>query len=150
MTTDTDLTPPDPHWQERVRSYADFPVFGSFFQVQPLELHPGIASAGLDYRKELSFRDGWFQGAITSAMAEIVAVWACATMAQPDHIVMSLEQAVKFVGPANGDRLFAEGRLISGGRSIMYAQADVFVLSQSDRRLCATMTTTCRQMARRD
>ena len=109
MDVSKELVPPDPDWKERVQSYSGFPIFSEFFKVEPIDLEPGRASAGLTYRRELSFRDGWFQGTVTSALAEIVAVWACATMAQPGNVVMSLEQSVKFVGPAEGERLEAEG-----------------------------------------
>lgn len=124
-----------------MRQVFQSPPLRQLFGMDLVSVAPGRVVLGLDHRSEFGHQPGWFQGTVTSAIAEYAAALSGRTMAT-DRDTMTLQQSIHFTGQARGDRLEAEGRVITAGRRISTTAADVYSLRDGERSLCATMTMT--------
>lgn len=149
MSARDPFIPADPDFAETVRrNTLDMPV-ARFFGIQFTAIGPGQLEAVLPYRDELSYRPGHFQGTAVSAVAYFAATSALGTLLPADRIGLTLDQNVKFLAPATGERLVARGRAISAGYSVSVGAADVYALSEGRERLCATAQVTVRNVDRK-
>lgn len=117
------------------------PHVRDLFRMDLVDHAVGRVTLGLDHRPELGHVPGWFQGTVTTAIAECAAAMSGATTA-PEKDSLTLQQSVHFTGAARGERLIAEGRVVAQGRRISTAAADVYVVRDGERHLCATLTMT--------
>jgi uncharacterized protein (TIGR00369 family) len=120
------------------------PYARDLFGIELVSTEQGRVVIALPYREALSFRPGAFQGAITTAMAEYAAAWSAASLLSEGWSNLTIDQTIHFTGAAEGDRLVAEGSVISPGRSVTISKAEVFVEKGGARTLCAVMTQTNR------
>ncbi|MEO5641128.1 MAG: PaaI family thioesterase [Sphingomicrobium sp.] len=118
--------------------------YARLFGIEIIDIRAGAVTLSLTSRSELGHRPGWFQGAITSALGEYAASWSTISLADPDCETVTLEQSIRFVGAARGERLIAVGRMIAQGRSISTAAADIFAERDGKRTLCAVLSLTNR------
>ena len=125
------------------------PVIRDLLRFELVSVEPGQVTFAIDYRTELSYMEGAFQGTVTTALAEFAGAFSCLTLVPLDWPSMTLEQSIHFTGPAVGDRLVAEGKVISPGRTASMAQVEVYAESDGKRQLCAVMTQTNRHIAPR-
>lgn len=115
------------------------PVVRDFLRLRLVEWQPGAVTLSLDCRPELGHRPGWFQGAVTTAIAEHAAGMSGVTLAA-DRDSMTLQQNIHFTGPAQGSRLVARGRVVSAGYTISTCVADILVERDGALHPCATLT----------
>lgn len=100
----------------------------------------------LPYREALSFRPGFFAGAVVGALADFAAVSATYTLVPAGWLVATVDYDVKVVAPPQGERLIARGRVVKPGSTILFAAADVFVERDGRETLCAVCLATARAM----
>ncbi len=124
--------------------------YARFFGIRAVDILPGAVTLTLAHRPDFEHAPGFFQGSIITALAELAASWSAATAAGDDAMHLVLEQSIRFIGPARGERLIAAGRTIRSGRSISVAAADVFVEQDGRRELCALLSLTMRHTPRRE
>lgn len=129
-------------------AFLSSPPLHDLFGITALEWGPGTMTLALDHRPELGHAPGWFQGAVTTAIAEYASAIPAGLMAA-DRDSMTVQQNIHFTGPAHGERLIAVGRVISAGSSISTATSEVFVERDGKRHPCATMTATIAHRPRR-
>lgn len=118
--------------------------YARFFGFEVVEARPGAVTLGLRHRPDFEHVAGWFEGAVTSAIGQVAASYSGATAAQPGCSHVVLDQSVRFVGGAHGDRLIASGRVTQVGRTISFTAADIFVERNGERYLCAELSQTMR------
>lgn len=131
----------DPALDALIQKLRARPYVRDLFGMDLVRWSVGEVVLGLAHRRELGHVPGWFHGTVTSAVAESAAGMSGCTL-WPEKDTMTLQQSISFTGPARGQRLIAEGRVVTGGRRISTTAADVFVERDGDRHLCATMTMT--------
>jgi acyl-coenzyme A thioesterase PaaI-like protein len=56
--------------------------------------------------------------------------------------VLTVEYKLNLLAPASGSALVARGRVIRAGRTLTVCQAEVFVVSGGEEKLCATSLST--------
>lgn len=117
-----------------------------FLGLRFTNLEVGAVELELPYRDELSFRPGQMQATPIFAAADFAAVAAAATMLPPGWINASIDCTLKIVAPANGEKLIARGRVVSAGKLITVAAADVFTVIDGEEVLCATALATARNI----
>jgi acyl-coenzyme A thioesterase PaaI-like protein len=117
------------------------PCIRDLFGIELVSWEAGAVTLDLVQRPALGHAPGWFQGAVTTAIAEYAASFSGVTLA-PDKDSMTLQQNIHFTGPARGNRLIAEGRVLRAGRTISTTAAEVFVEWDGERFPCATLTMT--------
>jgi uncharacterized protein (TIGR00369 family) len=132
----------NPDYAERVRARLDKPLTRDFFGIEVVSIEPGKVQLGLDVRPELGHAPGWFQGSITTAIAEFAGGLAAISLVAPDWDILTLDQTIKFVGPARGQRLVARAEVIRPGKTITTCHCEVYVIEDGIERLCAVMLQT--------
>ncbi|CAN5284118.1 PaaI family thioesterase [soil metagenome] len=137
------MIPADPHFRDRMQERFHTPVI-RFFGIAIDRVEPGHVTLTLDSRPELGHRPGWFPGSITTAIAEFAAAWSEGSLLPADWSNLTLDQTIKFVGAAEGDRLIARGSVIKPGRTITTCMAEVFARRAGEEHLCAVMLQTNR------
>lgn len=143
-----ELIAADPDYRDRMQDRLATPVV-RFLGIALDALEPGRVTLRLESRQELGHAPGWFQGTITSALAEFAAAWSGASLMPASWTNLTLDQTIKFVGAARGGRLIARGSVVKPGRSISTTMAEVFVQREGEEHLCAIMLQTNRH-ARND
>lgn len=126
-----------------VRTALARPYARDLYGIELLAAEPGAVTLALAHRAAFEHAPGFFQGSITSAIAELAASYSAATASRADWQHFAIQQSINFIGAAHGARLVAEGRVIDAGRSISVARATVHAEGDTRRR-CATMTLTMR------
>lgn len=117
------------------------PCIRDLFGIALVECSPGAVTLALDHRPELGHLPGWFQGAITTAIAEYAAGLSALTLA-PGRNSATLQQNIHFTGSARGQRLVARGLVIASSRTFSTIEARVEVERDGTPYPCATMTMT--------
>ncbi|WP_334190519.1 PaaI family thioesterase [Noviherbaspirillum sp.] len=117
-----------------------------FLGLKFIGIERGEVTLEIPYRQELSFRPGQMQATAIFAAADFAAIAAAGTTLQPGWINASIDCTLKIVGPANGDRLVARGRVITPGKLITVCAADVFSVRGGEETLCATALATARNI----
>jgi uncharacterized protein (TIGR00369 family) len=144
----TSPEPQNPDFAAEVRrSILGMPVAG-LFGIDFGVIEAGRVEVLLPFRTELGYRANHFQGTVVAAVAYFSGTSALATLLSGDHVGMTLDQSVKFIAPATGERLIGRGRVISAGRSVSVGAADVFAVRHGRETLCATALVTTRNMPR--
>ncbi len=83
------------------------------------------------------------------ALADFAAVSAAATLLPEGWANSTVDASVKFVAPARGERLRAQGRVVQAGRSLTVCAADVYAIDGVHETLCATLLGTARNFGPR-
>lgn len=135
----------NPAYVERIRERIASPVVKDLFGMEEVSIAPGEIQLGIAVRHELGHAPGWFQGSVTTAIAEFACGFAAMSLIAPDWDMMTLDQTIKFIGPARGERLVAKARVIRPGRTITTCQCEVFAIENGAERLCAVMLQTNHQ-----
>lgn len=112
------------------------------------QVEQGFVQIEIPYRDELSFVPGQLQATAIFAAADFAAIAAAGTTLPPGWHNASIDCTLKIVGPANGDKLVARGRVIKPGKLITIASAEVFSVNQGRESLCATALATARNIER--
>jgi uncharacterized protein (TIGR00369 family) len=111
------------------------------------DVAPGRFEITQPFRVELSFREGVFQAGPIGTLADMAAACAGATMLPEGWAFSTVDYTLKLLAPAVGDKLVARGRLLSLGRTLSVAAADVFAVRDAEETLCATALATTRNFA---
>ncbi|HZW19917.1 hotdog fold thioesterase [Noviherbaspirillum sp.] len=106
----------------------------------------GEVDVEIPYRDELSFRPGQMQATAIFAAADFAAVAAAGTLLPPGWINASIDCTLKIVGPANGEKLLAKGRVVNAGKLITVSAAEVYSVRDGQQTLCATALATARNI----
>mgnify|MGYP001052696984 CR=1 FL=1 len=115
------------------------PLLRDFFGFEMIEYDTGSATVAVDRRDELGHMHGWFQGAVISGIAEFAGAFAAILSLPLGRVTTTVDQTIKFMGPARGDRLVARGRIIKPSKTLIPCAIDVFVVRDGAEHLCATM-----------
>jgi acyl-coenzyme A thioesterase PaaI-like protein len=112
---------------------------------------PGSVEIDIPYHEQFSFRPGQLQAtaifaAADFAAADFAAIAAAGTLLAPGWINASIDCTLKIVGPANGEKLVARGRVINAGKLITVSSAEVFSVRDGEESLCATALATARNI----
>jgi uncharacterized protein (TIGR00369 family) len=107
----------------------------------PIGAEPGRATIEFEARTDFYNPAGVVQGGFLAAMLDDTMGPAAITLLEPGLIVTTLELKTSFLRPARAGRLTAEARVLHGGKSIVFSEAE---LKADDGRLIATATGTAR------
>lgn len=107
---------------------------------------PGEVELEIPYRNELSFRPGQMQATAIFAAADFAAIAAAGTLLPAGWINASIDCTLKIVGPADGEKLVARGRVVKPGKLITVSAAEVYTVRDGEESLCATALATARNI----
>lgn len=135
-------SPPDPHFEERVRDSFQRQAFMSTLGATLRSVAPGAVVIELANDPRLTQQHGYTHAGVVASIADSACGYAAATLTPADHDVLSVEFKVNLLAPAVGDRLEARAQVIRSGRTLSVCRADVFALSGEDERHVAAMQAT--------
>ena len=136
--------PANPDYAKSVREAVLAMPAAQLFGFDFTRIEPGITELTLPYRDALSFRPGFFQGAIIGSLADFAGASSAGTLLPPGWFVSTVDYDVRIIAPAQGDRLIARGRVVKPGATLSFAQADVFVVREGRETQCAMAFVTTR------
>src|SRR5687767_9653240 len=114
------------------------------FGFEVTRVEPGLLELVQPHRAQLSFDGTILQAGAVGALADIAGGGACLTMLPAGWSGATIDYTVKFLSPAQGDRLLARGRVLQAGRTLSIAAAEVFAFAGTSETLCATALVTTR------
>lgn len=110
------------------------------------KVEPGTVELEIPYRDEFSFRPGQLQATAIFAAADFAAIAAAGTLLPPGWINASVDCTLKIVGPANGEKLVARGKVVAPGKLMTVSSAEVYSVREGQESLCATALATARNI----
>lgn len=137
---------PNPAYAETLRRAVLAMPMAQSVGLQFSSIEPGEVELEIPYREELSFRPGQLQATAIFAAADFAAIAAAGTLLPKGWINASIDCTLKIVGPANGDKLVARGRVINPGKLITVSAAEVYSVRDGKESLCATALATARNI----
>jgi uncharacterized protein (TIGR00369 family) len=138
------LTPANPDFEDVVKATVLSMPAAKHLGFEFGRVAPGEAEIIQPYRGELTELNGFFQGGMVGALADFAGGSAAGTLLPPGWVNMTADYTVKLVAPAKGEKLIARGRVIRPSRVMTVAAADVYSVTGSDEKLCATAFVTTR------
>lgn len=112
------------------------PVFGHL-GLSIAALGPGSAEIVLPVTPELTFDGRHVQGGIVGALLDFAGGVSALTLAPEGETIRTLGYETHHLGPSDGQRLVAVGRVVKPGRNQGLNHVDVFAERGGERRLCA-------------
>jgi uncharacterized protein (TIGR00369 family) len=140
----TGFTAANPDFAALVRKSVLSMPFAKLLGFEYTRIEPGETEIVLPYREELSFRPGFFAGAVVGSLADFAAVSATFTLVPAGWLVATVDYDVKVVAPPAGEKLIARGRVIKPGGTLLFGEAQVFVEKGGRETLCAVCLATAK------
>jgi len=141
--------PPDPQYENRVRTSFARQLFMDFLGAQLIVVRPGYCEIHLPYREELSQQHGFFHGGTIGTIADNAAGYAAYSLMEADATILTVEFKLNLLAPGNGTLLIARGHVIKPGRTLTVCQSDVFVMKNGEEKQCAVALVTLIQLVGR-
>ena len=108
------------------QEYGPLLPFNDHLGIKLVQNHEGRALLALEVKP--AFRNSWkaVHGGVTMTLLDCAMSFAARLHlhSMPGGI-LTLEMSTKFISPGMGDRLIAEGKVIGGGRSTLFCEAEV-------------------------
>jgi len=117
----------------------------SGFKVRDFET--GKVTLETSPREELTQFLGYVHAGVVTGLADHAAGAAYASTLPEGKVCLTIELKINFMKPAAGEKLAAEARVISPGKSIGVVQSDVYGETGGERVHCATAIVTLRAVA---
>jgi len=100
-------------------------------------IEPGVVEIELPFRTEVTQQHGLFHGGVTGAIADTAAGYAAFTLIPADASMLTVEYKINLMAPADGEMLIATGRVVKPGRTLTICEAEVVVVKNGARTICA-------------
>jgi acyl-coenzyme A thioesterase PaaI-like protein len=110
-----------------------------FWRFELVAFRKGSTELMVDHRPELGHLPGLFQGTVITGIAEFAGGLASISSLPEGRMTTTVDQTIKFIGQARGDRLIARGRVIKPSLSLVACAVDIFVRRDGEEHLIATM-----------
>jgi uncharacterized protein (TIGR00369 family) len=142
----TQMQAPNPAYAETLQRAVLAMPAAQFLGLQFSKVEPGMVELEIPNREELTFRPGQLQATAIFAAADFAAIAAAGTLLPAGWINASVDCTLKIVGPANGNKLVARGKVVSPGKLMTVSSAEVYSVREGQESLCATALATARNI----
>lgn len=112
--------------------------------VELVGIEDGVTKVRMAFDETYSTPPGLFPTAMVGLIGDVAAIAACYAVAPEGYACATLDYTVKNTGLAQGDALFAEGRVLMAGKTVSVGAADIYVVNKGERRPCGTVLATAR------
>lgn len=106
------------------------------------KIEPGLVEISLPFKPELTQHTGFFHAGVTATIADTAGGYAAFTLFPAQAIVLSVEFKINLLNPAQGQLLYATGRVIKSGRTLSVCEVSVSVTDRTKTLACAHMLQT--------
>jgi acyl-CoA thioesterase len=90
------------------------------------DISEGVATLGLDVRKELKQNHGVVHGGAIASLIDTAMAFAIITLLKPREKVTTVDLTVSYLRPLTKGRITARARVVRSGRRLFVVSADVF------------------------
>lgn len=90
------------------------------------EISEGVATVGLNVRKELKQNHGVVHGGAIASLIDTAMAFAIITLLAPGEKVTTVDLTVSYLRPLTKGRITARARVVRSGRRLFVVSADVF------------------------
>ena len=132
----------DPKALERIRQIFEGVPFLKHLGIRLAGLGPGWAESSLAVGPHLGQAEGFVHAGAVATMADHTCGTAAGTLTRADQTVLTVEFKIPLLRPAVGDSLRCRAEVIRAGRSIVFAEAEVFARTGGEEKVVATFTST--------
>lgn len=142
------LTVADPDFAARTHASFSRQAAMALLGAQMREVEAGRVLIALPYRTELTQQHGFFHGGITAAIADSAGGYAAFTLFSPSDSVLTVEFKLNLIAPADGECLYAEGRVKKPGRTLTVCELEVWAERAGHRPPGGARPSLCRRTSR--
>ena len=128
----------DPDYDRRTRASFERQGFMDHLGARIVDVQPGTVVVEVPFGDSLSQQHGYFHGGVVAALADVASGYAAFSLLAPDATNLTVEFKLNLLAPAEGEKLIARGSVIKPGKTLTVCQSDVFAVSASGEKLCAT------------
>ena len=116
----------DPNFAERTRTSFARQAIMQLLGAEMREVEAGRVLIALPFKPELTQQHGFFHGGATATIADSAGGYAGFTLFGPGESVLTVEFKLNLIAPADGDCLYAEGRVKKPGRTLTVCELEVW------------------------
>ncbi|MDF0529490.1 PaaI family thioesterase [Tsukamurella sp. 8F] len=139
----TTHTPPNPRYADAIRAVLTTMPAARSLGFVIASIDAGSVELRQSIRPELTEHTGHVQAGILGSLADFAAGASAGTLLPEGWVNVTLDYTIKLVAPVGGDEVIARGRVVSSGKTVSVAAADL--LDESGR-VCATGLATFRNV----
>jgi uncharacterized protein (TIGR00369 family) len=110
-------------------------------------IEPGKIEIFLKPAESISQQHGFVHAGAISAIADTAAGYAALSLMPRGTGVLTAEFKINLLAPAKGDRILARAKVVKSGRTLTFAQAEVFAEDGENTKLIAHLTATLMAIA---
>lgn len=136
--------PPNPSFQETTREILLAMPFVKWLGLSFERIEPGTVEFSMPTRTEITFDGKTLQAGPIGALLDFSGGAAAFTLAPAGVKLSTIDYSVKLLAPATGQRFIGRGQVLSAGKSLIVARADVFAHGDREVILVATGLVTTR------
>jgi uncharacterized protein (TIGR00369 family) len=134
--------PRDPNYQSRVtQSFAAQAIMQTIGAVMT-GVRPGQVEIELPYDSKLTQQDGFIHAGISATILDSACGYAAFSLMPGNARVLTIEFKINLLAPAQGERFRALGRVCKPGRSLFFAEGELYAERDDSSKLVATMSAT--------
>lgn len=142
------FTAPNPEYEAEVRRLLLGMPYVQWLGLKFERIAPGQIDFLMPNRPEITFDGKAVQAGPIGALIDFSGATAAFTLAPAGVMLSTIDYSVKLVAPAIGEAFLGRGQVISAGKSLTIARADVFAIADGSQRLIATGLVTTRAPTR--
>jgi len=134
----------DNHTYTNPAEFLDLLPFVQTLGIRIVDARPGAVTVEMPFSDAYSTPPNHFPASIVGTVGDVAAVASCLSAVPAGWATATLDYTIKMTGPATGEALRAEGRVLQAGRTTSVGTADIFAVSGTDRTHCGTLLATAR------
>ena len=141
------LTPSNPAYEEAVRRILLEMPFVQWLGLTFRRIAPGEVEFSMPHRPEITYDGRALQAGPIGSLLDFAGATAAFTLAPSGVMLATIDYSVKLLAAAVGEQFLGRGQVISSGKSLTVARADVFSLRSGQERHVATGLVTTRALS---
>ena len=110
----------------RIQKAVDTVPYAHLLGIELDDISEGVATLGLDVRKELKQNHGVVHGGAIASLIDTAMAFAIITLLTPREKVTTVDLTVSYLRPLTKGRITARARVVRSGRRLFVVTADVF------------------------
>jgi len=122
--------------------------FMKFLNAEVFVKEPGTCQISIQQGENLTQQHGLFHGGVISTLADNSAAFAATSLMEKDREPLTIECKVNFIDIADGEKIWAEGKVLSAGKTIYHAESRVYTGLEDEVKLCAVALVTIKSTLR--
>lgn len=138
------FVPANPAFQTTVRQILLAMLYVQWLELTFQRIAPGEVEFLMPHRTEITFDGNALQAGPIGSLLDFAGATAAFTLAPAGVMLATIDYSVKILSAAVGKQFLGRGQVISVGKSLTVARADVFTAGDGGRHIATGLVTTRR------